>query len=466
MIGHPSHKGLILTLLLSVATMLSLPSSQGASLTHHTIPSKKHSNSLKKASMHRAKVVAHKGNAKYHLAIAKKSPSQAKPLTSHHLKGKAVCLAHGTKAKPLPNPNVVTMLALQSGSAGVIHRRWKSKAPHGAPLLINMLVMAPNDAGLEIRPVLSNPLQLKGKRRLSQLASSASGAIAAINASYFKPDSGLPLGLVMVDKEVYSGPLFNRVCLGISPQGTFDMAQVTLSGQLALADGTSITIDTINQPRVSQQSVVLYSGKWGAVAPPMPHNGIQIAIVGNAITAVSTTQRLHIPKDGWVLSGPNQGALASMSLPNAKDTPISITLHTSPDWSGIAHAISGGPYLVKDGQVYVDTQAQRIRMNPTEVRAPRTAVGITASGQLLLVTVDGRQKRVSEGLTLLQMGQLMRRLGAVQAMNLDGGGSTQMVVAGRLVNSPSIPHGAAVSTALGIFKRDATVAVDNTNSPL
>jgi hypothetical protein len=464
MIGHPSPKGLVIALLLSLVTWLGAPS-QGATVKH---ASRKGVRSVKGATHHPAKVVAHalKATKPHQRVVATKKPTTSQALASYRLKGKAVCVAHGTKAKPIVQANYITMLALQSGSSGVIHRRWKSKTPSGAPLLINMLVVAPNDAGLEIRPVLSNPVQLRGKRRLSQLASSHSGAIAAINASYFKPDSGLPLGLVMVDKEVYSGPLFNRVCLGISPQGTFEMAQVALSGQLTLGDGTSVKIDTINQPRVSQQSVVLYSGKWGALAPPMPHKGIQIAIVGNTMTAVSTTQRLAIPKDGWVLSGPAEGPLASIAVPNAQDKPLALTLNTSPDWSGIAHAISGGPYLVKDGQVYVDTVAQRIRMNPAEVSAPRTAVGITASGQLLLVTVDGRQQKVSQGLTLVQMGQLMRRLGAVQAMNLDGGGSTQMVVAGRLVNSPSIPHGAAVSTALGIFKRDARVAVDQSNTPL
>jgi len=63
--------------------------------------------------------------------------------------------------------------------------------------------------------------------------------------------------------------------------------------------------------------------------------------------------------------------------------------------------------------------------------------GIDARGRLLLVTVDGRQPGVSEGVTLVEGARLMRSLGAVDALNLDGGGSSAMVVAGAVVNKPS-----------------------------
>jgi exopolysaccharide biosynthesis protein len=63
--------------------------------------------------------------------------------------------------------------------------------------------------------------------------------------------------------------------------------------------------------------------------------------------------------------------------------------------------------------------------------------GIDRRGRLLLVTVDGRQPGVSEGVTLQEGARLMQSLGAVDAMNLDGGGSTAMVVVGLLVNHPS-----------------------------
>jgi exopolysaccharide biosynthesis protein len=63
--------------------------------------------------------------------------------------------------------------------------------------------------------------------------------------------------------------------------------------------------------------------------------------------------------------------------------------------------------------------------------------GIDGNGRLILVTVDGRQPTVSEGVTISEGAALMRSLGAVSAMNLDGGGSTAMAVNGTLVNHTS-----------------------------
>ena len=74
-------------------------------------------------------------------------------------------------------------------------------------------------------------------------------------------------------------------------------------------------------------------------------------------------------------------------------------------------------------------------------RQPRTLVGVRGDGRLLLVTVDGRRPGWSAGVTLLEAARLMRSLGARSALNLDGGGSSSMVVRGELVNRPSDPTG-------------------------
>src|SRR5919109_521873 len=69
-------------------------------------------------------------------------------------------------------------------------------------------------------------------------------------------------------------------------------------------------------------------------------------------------------------------------------------------------------------------------------RHPRTAIGVDDAGRVLLVVVDGR-RRTSVGMDLVQLANLMRRLGAVSALNLDGGGSSTMVVRGKVKNRPS-----------------------------
>ena len=70
-------------------------------------------------------------------------------------------------------------------------------------------------------------------------------------------------------------------------------------------------------------------------------------------------------------------------------------------------------------------------------RNPRTAIGKTADGKLLLVTVDGRQSKISVGMSLYSLADLLLELNAIDAINLDGGGSTTMVVKQKVVNKPS-----------------------------
>lgn len=70
-------------------------------------------------------------------------------------------------------------------------------------------------------------------------------------------------------------------------------------------------------------------------------------------------------------------------------------------------------------------------------RHPRTLAGVTPTGHLLLVTVDGRQPGYSVGASFQESARIMKALGCEQAINLDGGGSTAMAIRGRLVNRPS-----------------------------
>jgi exopolysaccharide biosynthesis protein len=105
--------------------------------------------------------------------------------------------------------------------------------------------------------------------------------------------------------------------------------------------------------------------------------------------------------------------------------------------------VSGGPQLLAGGRA-LPLRSQDRDLPPSYYvdRGPRTLAGVTASGDLLLVTVDGRAPGRSVGVTLAEGARVMRGLGARDALNLDGGGSTTMVVRGRVVNRPSDPGGA------------------------
>jgi exopolysaccharide biosynthesis protein len=118
--------------------------------------------------------------------------------------------------------------------------------------------------------------------------------------------------------------------------------------------------------------------------------------------------------------------------------------------------VGGWPRILRDGEnaaVDAPTVEGTISRN-AEARHPRTALGFSRdSTTLILVTVDGRSER-SVGMTLVELARLMRQLGAWQAMNFDGGGSTSMVIQGALVNAPSDPTGEReVGNALLVVKK-------------
>ncbi|MFE5142844.1 phosphodiester glycosidase family protein [Streptomyces fagopyri] len=127
--------------------------------------------------------------------------------------------------------------------------------------------------------------------------------------------------------------------------------------------------------------------------------------------------------------------------------------------------VSAAPTLVEHGRVHIDAATEGT-LDPRDlsfgfawsnVRQPRTLAGIDGRGRLLLVTVDGRQPGVSEGFTLAEAAGFMRSIGAVQALNLDGGGSSAMAVAGKLVNVTSDAAGErAVGDTIQVLPRRRT----------
>ena len=325
---------------------------------------------------------------------------------------------------------------------GIKHIRLK-KYIQGRPVNINVVEINQNiNPNIKIKPQLASN-KLAAKRSITTIAKKEN-SIVAINGTFFKPQTGVPLGTLMIDGKMYTGPIYDRVAMGIfdGKEGTtFDMSRVQLDAKIR-NNGAEIKIDNINQPRMLSTYVLAYTPEWGQFAPPSPKEGIQIAINSeNRITNISTSQ-LEIPENGYVIVGPK----SKLGLLNDKKKAI-VEIKTIPDWDNVTHIISGGPYLIKNGNVYIDIQEQKLLA--IGGRNPRTAIGYTEDNKLILVAVDGREN-YSIGLTLNELANFMKELGCVNAMNLDGGGSTVMYINGRIVNNPQNQGGIALSNALTI----------------
>ena len=345
------------------------------------------------------------------------------------------------------------------------------------PLVFNILDADLNAPGVKIRTGLAfDCISLvgaaKGRETLQNTAKRGK-ALAAINADFF-PYTGDPVGLAMRDGELVSEPLEWRVCMGISdaavrfgvlsPAGVlmtgdgFAIAalqgvnRVAHSGEIVCltpcyaatpvleADATVMLVRDLKgplRPSQTQRGAVesVTDLRAGTPLPRCPADCALLVAVGKAKDALPERFKAGDPAQfrfDLTLNGPppSRGRYAARagSLRNRPVVPV---------WQDAQQAISGGPWLVRDGKTFVDGDAEDFPAAEfVTKRHPRTAAGITKNRHLLLVTVDGRQTQ-SVGLSLNELAEYLKNLGAVQAINLDGGGSTAMYVGGGIVNSPS-----------------------------
>lgn len=325
-------------------------------------------------------------------------------------------------------------------TSGVKHIKL-TKYYSGRPVRINVVEVDMKLAkDLELTPALSSDSTLKSRRTITTIAKN-NNAIVALNGTYFKPQTGVPLGTLMINQKMYTGPIYDRVAMGIFDD-SFDIARIQLDATVK-GSGKTIKLNNINQPRMLSTHVLVYTPEWGKYSPAAPKYGVGLQVIDNKITKASANA-IEIPENGYVISGPKS---ILYNLLDKKDVDLSIK--TNPDWDGVKHIISGGPYLVKNGEVFVDMTAQKLQA--IGGRNPRSAIGYTKDNNFIFVAVDGREGS-SIGMTLMELANFMQSIGCVGAINLDGGGSTVMYVNGRVVNKPQQTGGIPLSNAIILSK--------------
>ncbi len=326
--------------------------------------------------------------------------------------------------------------AIYDVTSGVKHIKL-TKYYAGKPVRINVVEVDMKLAkDLELTPALSSDTTLQSRRTITTIAKN-NNAVVALNGTYFKPQTGVPLGTLMINKKMYTGPIYDRVAMGIFDNG-FDIARVQLNASVS-GSGKTIPVNNINQPRMLSTYVLVYTSEWGKYSPYAPKYGMGLQVIEGKITKASANP-IEIPQNGYVISGPK-----SVLQPLLDKKDAELIINTNPEWKNVKHIISGGPYLVRNSEVFVDMTAQKL--GAIGGRNPRSAIGYTADNNLILVAVDGREGS-SIGMTLMELASFMQSIGCTNAMNLDGGGSTVMYVNGQVVNKPQMKGGIPLSNAI------------------
>jgi predicted phosphodiesterase len=286
---------------------------------------------------------------------------------------------------------------------------------------------------------------------LSRTAGRA-GAVAGVNSDFFDINSTkAPLGAMVQNGDLIKGgvPGYSKV-VGVGADGLARMADLLLEGTVTLPAG-SLPLAGLNQTFIPAGGVGLYTPVWGAglrdaVTAGAAAREVVVAdgLVVSNTTGISTTA---IPENGFILIGREAGAQALAALQPGDAVTVRYAQKTS----------AAAPFTFAAGGNQVLMQNGKIMTTDDRDTHPRTAAGITAdSKEMILAAVDGRQAH-SRGMTLLELAQLMESLGAHDALNLDGGGSTTFLTrlpgdeAVTVVNSPSDGYERSVPNGVGIF---------------
>ena len=356
------------------------------------------------------------------------------------------------KAYQLPNPYrlVVDLFRInivkreQKLAQGVTYSYLQDEM-NGRQIQAYLVSVAP-DAKYQLLP-FSAAGNYNGRGRVSQIAAQKK-LLAAINASYFDTD-GWVIGCVKkqgqmlaMDEQPRSGYILKN--------GIPDILQdISYYGALTLPNGQSLALKGMNRARIADD-LVLFNSFY---APSTKTNqwGREVKLVNNRVTAVSTAGNMAITPGSVIISGHGASAAALAQLRLGDRVILSETLGSATA-DAADTVVSGGPLLVEHGRAHVRVAEEKIAADIAKGRAPRTALGIKKDGTLLLVVVDGRNNN-SAGLTLAELATYMLRLGAREAVNFDGGGSSVIAINGLVVNKPSDGKERPVSIGLGLFPK-------------
>jgi hypothetical protein len=249
-----------------------------------------------------------------------------------------------------------------------------------------------------------------------------------------------------------------RSAFGLFPGGGHIVGKVTWQTE-AIIGGQVIRISGVNrEPWITDDlsssrdkgAIFVNSGAYvsrvtepgrylilGTGLPDLQANGEHhLTVVGyhqgtGPVSLSSGQTLLFVPE---VLLKDNNPLAAAVG--NATEATIRVTM--DPAWERTRTALAGGPLLVNGGTVTDSTQWTReaFTTSHTDSRHPRTAIGFTEDGMGYIVTIDGRRAGASIGMTVGQTGHFLRSLGVIDAVMMDGGGSTQMVVNRHIANRP------------------------------
>ncbi|MGY6531073.1 MAG: phosphodiester glycosidase family protein [Cyanobacterium sp.] len=304
---------------------------------------------------------------------------------------------------------------------------------------------------LSLRPIVTNNSTMTGTAPLRTMAQSQ-GAIAAINGGFFNRNNQLPLGAIRNNQDWQSSPILNRGVLAWNDAGSFQISRLRLQETITNGTGDRLVSDYINSGYV-QTGVSRYTRSWGNNYTSLSNNEIIIVVEGDRITdkinvAQAGSNPITIPTNGYLIVVRNSAQLASRFNPGQQLQISSAT--TPPTMANFPHMLGAGPMLLTNRQIVLNGEAEGFSNAFNQQRASRSAVALDNQNNLMFVAVH--QRIGGPGPSLQEFAQILLQLGARDALNLDGGSSTQIYLGGEIIDRSPVTA-ARVHNGLGLFYR-------------
>jgi hypothetical protein len=350
---------------------------------------------------------------------------------------------------------------------GVTYYHMRVRLDQG-PAHLHILEISPQ-SGYTIKPAIANG-KVGTLEPVSKLAKKVD-AIAAINGGFFDTGSTrLPVGLIKMDFRTVFEQFLQRPVLGIDADGGIHFETFLLHSRLYLPDQeTYIPLFGYNRPRKSGE-IIAYTSDYGdstktnvwgrelllkRLSPQEVHQGVDNYVGEKYLVVGEGVCNSPLGEDDLVLSI-HSHALDKYSRQFSQLFPgseVEIRTNVPAGWERFPYLLGGGPMLVKNGSYALNYRAERFSGAMNSPTA-RTAVGLSRSGNIMLIVVDAGSRDYSVGATWHQLATLgVSLLNVSDLMGFDGGGSSTMFVDNRVVNKPKGDAPRSVANIIAIVRK-------------